>query len=79
VRKALNPGGRVVTVEFTMNEDSPKPAAVIFGMTMLVCTPNGRTYTFRELEGIFQKVGFPRSEMHKLTGTAESAIVSYTD
>ena len=77
VRAALADGGRAVTLEFVPNDDrvSPPPAAM-FSFIMLVGTPAGDAYTFAELERMFQRAGFTRSELHPLAPTPESVIIS---
>ena len=77
VRAALKDGGRAVTLEFVPAEDrvSP-PAAASFALTMLASTPAGDAYTFSELEGMFRRAGFARSEAHP--AGPEQIIVSYT-
>jgi 2-polyprenyl-3-methyl-5-hydroxy-6-metoxy-1,4-benzoquinol methylase len=78
VRKALNPGGRAVTLEFVPNEDrvSPPPAAT-FSMMMLGSTPSGDAYTFSEFDKMFRAAGFSRSELHPISNYTEQVIVSY--
>jgi 2-polyprenyl-3-methyl-5-hydroxy-6-metoxy-1,4-benzoquinol methylase len=59
VRAALQPGGRVATVEFVPNEDrvSP-PAAAAFSLTMLTTTVAGDAYTLSELTAMHSEAGF---------------------
>jgi hypothetical protein len=59
VRAALKPGGISATLEFVPNEDrvSP-PMAAGFSLTMLISTPAGDAYTFRELEAMHREAGF---------------------
>jgi SAM-dependent methyltransferase len=59
VLAALKPGGRVAALEFVPNEDrvSP-PMAAGFSLTMLMTTPSGDAYTFKELEAIYHEAGF---------------------
>jgi 2-polyprenyl-3-methyl-5-hydroxy-6-metoxy-1,4-benzoquinol methylase len=78
VRQALRPGGRAVTLEFVPNDDrvSP-PEAATFSMIMLSSTPLGDAYTFAELERMFAKAGFSRSEHHRQSPLPESVIISY--
>lgn len=74
---ALAPGGRCVTLEFVPNADrvSP-PTAAAFSMMMLGSTESGDAYTFAEYEAMFRKAGFSASELHTLTRSPESVIVS---
>jgi ubiquinone/menaquinone biosynthesis C-methylase UbiE/predicted transcriptional regulator len=65
VHAALKSDGRAVTLEFVPNEDRvspPIPAA--FAMTMLGSTEAGDAYTFAELDSMFRRAGFARSEAH---------------
>jgi SAM-dependent methyltransferase len=64
VGRALAPGGRVVTVEFVPDEGRVTPPhAAMFALVMLCSTPAGDAYTFAELDGMFRRAGFPRSEL----------------
>lgn len=65
VATALKPGGRAVVLEFVPNDDrvSP-PIAAAFAMTMLGGTPNGTTYTLRDLENIARDAGFTSVAAH---------------
>jgi len=65
VRASLKPGGCAATLEFVPNEDRvspPMPAA--FSMTMLVTTPAGDAYTFRELADMYTRAGFTNITAH---------------
>jgi predicted nicotinamide N-methyase len=77
VYAALVDGGRAVTLEFVPNDDRVTPPDVAtFSMMMLVGTPAGDAYTFRELEKIFSNAGFQRSTIHPLPPTLQQLIVS---
>lgn len=67
VHAALEPGGRVVVLEFVPNADrvSP-PMAAAFSLTMLAGTPSGDAYTFPELQQMLEGAGFGRVEAHPL-------------
>jgi precorrin-6B methylase 2 len=59
VRRALDPGGRVLAVEFVPNPDRispPRPA--MFALVMLFSTPHGDAYTLAELDAMGQQAGF---------------------
>ena len=65
VHGALKAGGRAVTLEFVPNEDRVSPSIpAAFSLMMLGTTPAGDAYTFSELEGMFGKAGFSKTEMH---------------
>lgn len=78
IHAALAEDGRVVTVEFVPNEDrvSPPPSAM-FSLVMLGGTPAGDAYTFSELDEMFHRAGFGRSELHQLDPTPQQMIISY--
>ena len=78
VHSALKDGGRAVTLEFVPNADriSP-PVPASFALMMLATTPNGDAYTYPELESMFAKAGFSRSECHPLPPSPQSAVVSF--
>lgn len=75
VHAALKDGGRAVTLEFVPNDDRvTPPQAATFALVMLGSTEAGDAYTFAELEGMFSRAGFARSELHP--GVPGSIIVS---
>ncbi|HKU76674.1 MAG TPA: methyltransferase [Pyrinomonadaceae bacterium] len=77
VRAALADGGRAVTLEFVPNDDRVTPPEVAgFSMVMLVGTPSGDAYTFRELEQMFANAGFSRSTIHELPPTFQQVVIS---
>jgi ubiquinone/menaquinone biosynthesis C-methylase UbiE/predicted transcriptional regulator len=77
VHRALKPGGRAVTVEFVPNEDrvSP-PEAAGFSLVMLVLTPGGDAYTFRELDQMMRSAGFAKNELHELPPSFHRVVIS---
>ena len=77
IHTAMQPGGRVITVEFIPNPDrvSP-PQAAAFSLTMLAATPAGDAYTLEELQGMFHNTGFGRSELHSLAPMPHSALLT---
>src|SRR4051812_38685929 len=78
VHTALAEGGRAAALEFVPNDDRiTPPQAASFSLQMLGGTPNGDAYTFAELEQMFQKAGFARSEMHELPPTVERVVISH--
>ena len=77
VHTALADGGRAVTLEFVPNDDRVTPPEVAqFSMVMLVGTPSGDAYTFRELEQMFANAGFSRSTIHELPPTFQQVVIS---
>jgi len=77
VHAALADGGRAVTLEFVPNDDRVTPPEVAqFSMVMLVGTPSGDAYTFRELEQMFANAGFTSSTKHDLPPTFQQVVIS---
>jgi SAM-dependent methyltransferase len=78
IRAALKPGGRASALEFVPNEDrvSP-PMPANFAMTMLLSTPSGDAYTFRELEAMYREAGFERIVAHPLTMGAHTVVTGF--
>jgi 2-polyprenyl-3-methyl-5-hydroxy-6-metoxy-1,4-benzoquinol methylase len=77
VRAALNPGGRVLTVEFVPNEDriSP-PMAAAFSFMMLGATNGGDAYTFNELNQMFRDAGFSSTAIQDIQGSPGKLLVT---
>jgi SAM-dependent methyltransferase len=67
VHAALQPGGRVVILQFVPNEDrvSP-PRAAAFSLVLLVTTPSGDAYTFSELDKMMRSAGFSATDHYEL-------------
>ena len=78
MHRSLNPGGRVVTLEFVPNQDrvSP-PESAAFSLVMLASTRSGDAYTFREYEQVFAEAGFERNEVHQIPNAPQQVIVSH--
>jgi ubiquinone/menaquinone biosynthesis C-methylase UbiE len=77
VHAALADGGRAVTLEFVPNDDRVTPPEVAgFSLVMLVGTPSGDAYTFRELEQMFANAGFSGSTLHQLPPTFQQVVIS---
>jgi 2-polyprenyl-3-methyl-5-hydroxy-6-metoxy-1,4-benzoquinol methylase len=75
---ALAPGGRALTLEFIPEPDRVTPPATAnFALVMLATTAHGDAYTFAELQSMFSRAGFRRSEFHPLPPTTQQAVVSY--
>jgi len=77
VRAALKPRGISATLEFVPDEDRvTPPMAAAFSLTMLVSTPAGDTYTFRELEAMHRAVGFRRVEQYPIPDSPHTVITA---
>jgi len=77
VHAALKPGGKAITLEFVPNDDrvSPQiPAA--FSLVMLANTDAGDSYTFAELDKIFQNSGFAKTTLHQIPDMPQTVLVS---
>lgn len=78
MHKSLNPGGRVVTLEFVPNPDRITPESTAsFGLIMLGTTRSGDAYTFAEYEQAFAHSGFHRSEFFAVPDSNQQVIVSH--
>lgn len=78
VYAALAPAGMVITLELIPNEDRvspPRDAAL--SLAMLLGTPDGDVYTFRELEQMFRNAGFTRNELRELPPTPQRMVISW--
>jgi SAM-dependent methyltransferase len=76
VHASLNPGGRVVILEFVPNEDRvspPFPAG--FALAMLAETAGGDAYTMADLTSMSEAAGFHKVTRHDLPGP-EAVIVA---
>ena len=77
VRSSMAPGGRVVTLEFVPNDDRVSPASADFALIMLISTPAGDAYTFKEWDAMFRNAGFGRSDMHAVPNSKEHVIITH--
>ena len=77
VRASLTPDGRVITLEFVPNDDRISPASADFALIMLVTTPAGDAYTFKEWDAMFRNAGFGRSELHAVPNSKEHVVVTH--
>jgi SAM-dependent methyltransferase len=77
VRESLADGGRAVILEFVPNDDRvTPPESAGFSMIMLLSTPAGDAYTFKELESINSNAGFSRSTVHPLPPTIQTVVIA---
>jgi ubiquinone/menaquinone biosynthesis C-methylase UbiE len=73
----LNPGGRLLTLEFIPNEDRvTPPIAASFSILMLGLTPAGDAYTMKQLEAMLRQAGFNQNEMKEVPQSPQQLIVS---
>jgi SAM-dependent methyltransferase len=73
---ALKPGGRLVIVEFVVDEDrvSP-PVPAMFSMTMLVNT-HGDAYTFADLSALLHATGFAQTRRYPSPPTPQTIVLA---
>lgn len=73
----LADGGKVMTLEFTPNDDrvSPPPQA-LFALIMLAATPGGDAYTFAELKEMCESAGLTKNENIPLSPMPQNLIIS---
>ncbi len=78
VHRAMERGGRLVTLEFIPNEDRVTPAqAAAFSLNMLLQTRAGDAYTESELFRMLTAAGFTSHKVAEVPRSAEKVIVSY--
>jgi hypothetical protein len=74
---ALNPGARVLTVEFVPNEDRVSPEIpATFALMMLGTTPNGDAYTLDQYRRMFGAAGFTGQELLPIPQSPQQLIIS---
>lgn len=74
VKESLNDGGRVVIRDFIIDESKTKPAsAALFAVNMLVNTQNGRCYSFSEVKGWLNSLGF--KDIHRIPMDRSQLII----
>lgn len=77
VHGALADGGRAITLEFVPNDDRVTPQETAgFSLIMLISTPSGDAYTFKELESMASNAGFSHSTLHQLPPTVQQVVIS---
>src|SRR5215813_12531197 len=74
---AMNPGARLMILEFVPNEDrvSPPPAAM-FSLIMLANTDHGEAYTFNELSRMCANAGFREPQLVPMEAGPNSLVVA---
>ena len=70
IHDSLQPGGKVVILEFIPNEDGVTPSVpASFSLMMLATTPTGDAYTYSEYQKLLTDAGFRNIELHDLNPT----------
>ena len=74
VHDAVNPGGRVAVLDFVMDEERLRPAfGALFAINMLVSTPQGDSYTEREIKSWLDQSGFV--ELQRIEADGSTSII----
>lgn len=67
VAKALKPQGYIVVIDFVPDDERAKPGwPLLFGVNMLICTPDGNVFTHSEYRQWLQHAGFHPSSVMPL-------------
>jgi ubiquinone/menaquinone biosynthesis C-methylase UbiE/predicted transcriptional regulator len=78
LKSALEPGGKIATVDFVMDDDRVTPTgAAWFSLAMLVGTKAGDSYTFAEFSQMFREAGFANTRRYEvMPGSPQSILIS---
>jgi ubiquinone/menaquinone biosynthesis C-methylase UbiE len=77
VHRALQPGGKAITLEFVPNEDRvTPPMAASFSLIMLAGTDAGDAYTFSQYEKMFGNAGFAKTTLHPVPDMPQQVLLS---
>ena len=77
MKKALVKGGRLVLVDFFHTRDATQPyEAALFGVTMLMFTATGKTYSYDETEKLLSQTGFHKFRRTPL-GKGNGMLVAF--
>ena len=77
VFRALAPGGRIAIRDVVMEESRTAPVTgALFAVNMLVATPGGGTFTFKELETDLRLAGFVEARLVRRGEGNDSVVVA---
>ena len=77
IRRVMAPGGLLVIHDFLTNATRTKPTrAAVFGINMLVNTPEGRVYSQVELRAWLKATGFGGIRSARLEGLVDGLLVA---
>jgi|CZKI01.1.fsa_nt_gi hypothetical protein len=77
VFRALEPGGRIAIRDVVMEESRTAPVSgALFAVNMLVGTPGGGTFTFRELKEDLRRAGFAGVRLARRGEGNDSVLVA---
>jgi SAM-dependent methyltransferase len=75
IYKSLKKGGRIVICEVCPDENREKDLfPLIFGVNMLIHTPEGNTFTFSEYTSWLKEAGFKRVETIDIPATSSLIV-----
>ncbi|HJW14216.1 MAG TPA: methyltransferase [Thermoanaerobaculia bacterium] len=78
IRRALDPGGRLVIRDHVMEPGRTRPrAGALFAVNMLVGTKQGRTYTFDEIKAGLERAGFTRVRLLHTGDRMDSLVEAF--
>lgn len=73
--RALNPGGRLITVEAIIDDARRvNSAGLLMSLNMLIELPGGFDYTGAQFDGWAKEAGFVRTEVVPLVGPSSAAV-----
>jgi cyclopropane fatty-acyl-phospholipid synthase-like methyltransferase len=79
VRLTLKEDGRAVALQWIPDDDRlAPPGAPSLALSLLASTPQGDVYTYRELEQMFRRAGFSRTEMRELGPSLQHVVIAYS-
>jgi SAM-dependent methyltransferase len=79
LREGLKPGGRLVVVEFLVEDGRVGPAMpLMFNLAMLVNTSGGRSYEKSHLARLFREAGFAEPELKRIGPVSTVAAATRT-
>lgn len=71
VYQGMNQGGRLFLIDYFHTKDATQPyEAALFGVTMLMFTETGKTYSYKESMELLKKTGFGKFQQTALEGGA---------
>lgn len=77
VARSLREGGRLVVVDWIADDGRTGPAsALVFNLTMLLLSDEGKSYERRELAGLFAEGGFSEPSFHATEDMSVIAIAA---
>ncbi len=76
--RALKPGGRILIRDYVMDPDRTHPRdGAVFAINMLVGTPGGGCYTYKEIEEGLSQAGFARVNLLRSGGHMDAVVEAF--